>query len=191
MKSLVRLAVVLLLLPACTAELKEENNSLREQRDGLKSEVAKLQSENDRLKVQAEEKKRDMESRAQAEKAGLTGDGELWAKFDTSMGDILCKLEPEKAPRTVANFVGLAEGSKEWTDPRDRTKKKAPLYNGTVFHRVIPGFMIQGGDPLGRGTGGPGYKFEDEFHPSLKHKPGTLSMANSGPNTNGSQFFIT
>ncbi len=92
----------------------------------------------------------------------------------------------------MANFVGLAEGSKEWTDPRTGQKGKKPYYNGTVFHRVIDGFMIQGGDPLGQGTGGPGYKFADEFHPTLRHTgAGTLSMANSGPNTNGGQFFIT
>ena len=116
---------------------------------------------------------------------------EMWARFHTSMGDIDCRLEPTRAPKTVANFVGLAEGSKEWTDPSDGSKKTTPLYNGTVFHRIIKGFMLQGGDPLGRGTGGPGYRFADEFHPQLKHKPGTLSMTNSGPNTNGSQFFIT
>jgi peptidyl-prolyl cis-trans isomerase A (cyclophilin A) len=92
----------------------------------------------------------------------------------------------------VRNFTELAEGTKEWTDPRVRSKSTAPLYNGTIFHRVIPGFMIQGGDPLGTGTGGPGYRFEDEFHPELTFdKPYLLAMANAGPNTNGSQFFIT
>lgn len=107
------------------------------------------------------------------------------------MGDIVIQLFDDKAPKTVANFVDLATGSKEWTDPKTREKVKRPLYNGTIFHRVIPGFMIQGGDPLGNGTGGPGYRFADEFHPDLKHsKLGILSMANAGPNTNGSQFFI-
>jgi peptidyl-prolyl cis-trans isomerase A (cyclophilin A) len=116
----------------------------------------------------------------------------LYATFKTSMGDILIRLYEDKAPNTVANFVGLATGTKEWTDPRTGQKVKKPLYNGTIFHRVIPGFMIQGGDPLGRGTGGPGFRFNDEFHKDLRHnKPGILSMANSGPNTNGSQFFIT
>jgi peptidyl-prolyl cis-trans isomerase A (cyclophilin A) len=116
----------------------------------------------------------------------------LYATLKTSMGDIVVRLFEDEAPKTVANFVGLATGSKEWTDPVSRARVKRSLYNGTIFHRVIPGFMIQGGDPLGRGTGGPGYRFEDEFHPDLKHsKPGILSMANSGPNTNGSQFFIT
>ena len=118
--------------------------------------------------------------------------GPLYATFNTGMGDIVVQLFDDKAPKTVANFVGLATGSKEWTDPKTQEKVKRPLYNGTIFHRVIPGFMIQGGDPLGNGTGGPGYRFEDEFHPDLRHtKGGILSMANAGPNTNGSQFFIT
>ena len=121
------------------------------------------------------------------EKKGL-----VYATLKTSMSEIVIQLFDDKAPKTVANFVGLANGTKEWTDPKTREKTKRPLYNGTIFHRVIHGFMIQGGDPLGNGTGGPGYQFEDEFHPDLKHsKPGILSMANAGPNTNGSQFFIT
>ena len=118
--------------------------------------------------------------------------GPLYATFKTSMGDIVIQLFEDKAPKTVANFVGLATGTKEWIDPKTGEKVKKPLYNGTIFHRVIPGFMIQGGDPMGNGTGGPGYRFEDEFHPDLRHtKGGILSMANAGPNTNGSQFFIT
>jgi peptidyl-prolyl cis-trans isomerase A (cyclophilin A) len=115
----------------------------------------------------------------------------VYATFKTGMGDIVVELFEDKAPKTVANFIGLASGTKEWTDPKTGEKVKRPLYTGTIFHRVIPGFMIQGGDPLGNGTGGPGYRFEDEFHPDLKHnKSGILSMANAGPNTNGSQFFI-
>jgi peptidyl-prolyl cis-trans isomerase A (cyclophilin A) len=116
----------------------------------------------------------------------------LYATFKTSMGDIVVRLYEDKAPKTVENFVGLATGTKEWTDPKTGQKVKRPLYSGTIFHRVIPNFMIQGGDPLGSGRGGPGYRFNDEFHLDLKHnKPGILSMANAGPNTNGSQFFIT
>ena len=118
--------------------------------------------------------------------------GPLYATLKTSMGDIVIQLFDDKAPKTVANFVGLATGTREWVDPKTQEKVKRPLYNGTIFHRVIPGFMIQGGDPLGNGTGGPGYRFEDEFHPDLRHtKGGVLSMANAGANTNGSQFFIT
>ena len=115
-----------------------------------------------------------------------------YAHFTTSEGKFTIQLYDQDAPKTVENFVGLATGAKEWTDPRSGRKSTAPYYNGTVFHRVIDGFMIQGGDPLGQGTGGPGYKFADEFHPKRRHdKAGVLSMANSGPNTNGGQFFIT
>jgi peptidyl-prolyl cis-trans isomerase A (cyclophilin A) len=110
----------------------------------------------------------------------------------TSAGDIRIQLYGNHAPKTVRNFVELAEGSREWTHPQTREKSTAPLYDGTIFHRVIPGFMIQGGDPIGRGTGGPGYQFGDEFHPELAFdRPYLLAMANSGPGTNGSQFFIT
>jgi peptidyl-prolyl cis-trans isomerase A (cyclophilin A) len=115
------------------------------------------------------------------------------ATFDTSEGSFTVKLLPEHAPTTVENFVGLATGSREWTDPRDGSRRTEPLYDGTVFHRVIDGFMIQGGDPLGTGTGGPGYHFDDEVPsdaPSFD-RPGLLAMANAGPNTNGSQFFVT
>jgi peptidyl-prolyl cis-trans isomerase A (cyclophilin A) len=116
----------------------------------------------------------------------------LYAHFTTSEGSFTVRLFESEAPNTVANFTGLADGSKEWTDPRSGRKVKQPYYDGTIFHRVIDGFMIQGGDPLGQGTGGPGYNFADEIHPSLKHgKAGILSMANRGPNTNGGQFFIT
>ena len=115
-----------------------------------------------------------------------------YAIFETSQGTIICRLFEKEAPKTVANFVGLAEGTKEFTDPSTGDKTKRRFYDGLVFHRVIPKFMIQGGCPLGNGTGDPGYRFADEFHASLRHdKPGKLSMANSGPTTNGSQFFIT
>ena len=118
--------------------------------------------------------------------------GELHATLHTSEGDIRVQLLPFHAPTTVRNFVELAEGGREWTDPRTRQQTTAPLYDGTIFHRVISGFMIQGGDPLGTGTGGPGYRFKDEIHPELAFtKPYLLAMANAGPGTNGSQFFIT
>ncbi|UYL10411.1 peptidylprolyl isomerase [Bdellovibrio sp. SKB1291214] len=117
----------------------------------------------------------------------------MFALFETTKGNFKVKLLTETAPKTVENFAGLAEGSKEWTDPKTGEKVKKPFYDGLSFHRVIKDFMIQGGCPLGTGTGGPGYRFEDEFLPGQpKHsKPGMLSMANAGPNTNGSQFFVT
>ena len=116
----------------------------------------------------------------------------IYATFQTSMGEIVVQLMPEKAPKTVENFVGLAEGTKEWTDPNTKQQVRRPLYDGTVFHRVIKDFMIQGGDPLGTGYGGPGFRFADEIGPDNKFdRPGLLAMANAGPNTNGSQFFIT
>ena len=119
--------------------------------------------------------------------------GNPTATLHTSEGDIEVELFEERAPRTVENFVGLATGDQEWTDPEtNETVADEPLYDDVVFHRIIEGFMIQGGDPTGTGRGGPGYRFEDEFHDELTHDgPGILSMANSGPNTNGSQFFIT
>jgi peptidyl-prolyl cis-trans isomerase A (cyclophilin A) len=122
----------------------------------------------------------------------MTRPAGTYAIFETSQGNIVIKLLDKEAPKTVENFVGLAEGTKEFTNEKTGKKEKRPFYDGLIFHRVIPDFMIQGGCPHGSGMGGPGYKFADEFHPSLKHaKPGKLSMANSGPNTNGSQFFIT
>ncbi|HTR68325.1 MAG TPA: peptidylprolyl isomerase [Terriglobales bacterium] len=116
-----------------------------------------------------------------------------YAIFNTSQGTIVCRLFEKEAPKTVANFIDLAEGKREWTHPVTRKKSNDKLYDGTVFHRVIPDFMIQGGDPAGSGMGGPGYQFEDETKgsPHKFDKPGKLAMANSGPNTNGSQFFIT
>ncbi|MFI6702339.1 peptidylprolyl isomerase [Streptomyces sp. NPDC050509] len=117
---------------------------------------------------------------------------QLYATLRTSQGDIELRLLPYHAPKTVKNFVELAQGEREWTDPATGRKRTDPLYDGTVFHRVMKGFMIQGGDPLGNGTGGPGYEFADEFHPELAFdKPYLLAMANAGPGTNGSQFFIT
>ena len=116
----------------------------------------------------------------------------LYAVLETNRGPVRVQLFPDHAPKTVQNFVGLADGTGEWKDPKTGQKGEGSLYAGTVFHRVITGFMIQGGDPLGTGTGGPGYQFKDEFHPELQFdRPYLLAMANAGPGTNGSQFFIT
>jgi peptidyl-prolyl cis-trans isomerase A (cyclophilin A) len=133
----------------------------------------------------------------------VPGTGQLYARLHTNAGNIVIQLEEERAPKTVANFVGLATGAIDWKDPKSgQSMQGTPMYDGVRFHRVIPGFMVQVGDPLSRhtdeaskarwGTGGPGYRFGDEFHPDLKHdRAGVLSMANSGPGTNGAQFFIT
>ncbi len=193
------LAVVGALVAATSCSAKE----LEEKNQKLETDLAKCQ---DNLKG-AEAAKRNLEKRlAQstpppapavnveetAKALGIKPGDKLYATFDTTMGAIVIELFWEKVPNTVTNFVQLAEGAKEWTDPKSGKQMKKPLYDGTVFHRVIPDFMIQGGDPLGNGTGGPGYKFADEFNPTLRHDgPGVLSMANSGRNTNGSQFFIT
>jgi peptidyl-prolyl cis-trans isomerase A (cyclophilin A) len=123
---------------------------------------------------------------------GLSGSGPLTAKIDTTLGTFTCELYEKQTPITVANFVGLARGVRPWKDPKTGQWVKKPYYDGLIFHRVIPGFMIQGGDPLGVGTGNPGYRFADEIVPELKFdKPGLMAMANAGPVTNGSQFFIT
>jgi peptidyl-prolyl cis-trans isomerase A (cyclophilin A) len=126
------------------------------------------------------------------ESIDVEGEGDLYVRFNTSRGTITARLFEKEAPKTVANFVGLATGQAEWQDPKTKETVSRPFYDGLAFHRVIPEFMIQFGCPLGTGTGGPGYRFADEFAPGLVHdKPGMLSMANAGPGTNGSQFFIT
>lgn len=123
--------------------------------------------------------------------AEFPGEGRLWATVETTEGTLECELFDDKVPVTVANFVGLATGRKSYRDPQTGQTQKGNFYDDVVFHRIIKNFMIQGGDPTGTGRGGPGYRFDDEFHPDLKHdKPGILSMANAGPNTNGSQFFV-
>ena len=195
-RSHIALVLFSLFVAGCNADSETNTEELEDTISSLEKKVDQLDDQVDSL----EDGKADGEGTDQGQEAEAASGSEdsgavaspAWAKFDTSMGVIVCELEATRAPKTVANFVGLAKGTKQWTDPRTRESKATPLYNGTIFHRVIPNFMIQGGDPLGNGAGGPGYKFADEFHPSLRHdKPGTLSMANSGPNTNGSQFFIT
>jgi peptidyl-prolyl cis-trans isomerase A (cyclophilin A) len=161
----------------CEADLKAAEAAKR----SLQQKLAQVQTEAPRVNLDEVGKT-----------LGVKPGEKIFATFDTSMGTVVAELFWEKAPNTVTNFVQLAEGTKEWTDPKTGKKEKKPLYHGTIFHRVIPDFMVQGGDPQGNGTGGPGFTFADEFHPSLKHDgPGILSMANSGRNTNGSQFFIT
>jgi peptidyl-prolyl cis-trans isomerase A (cyclophilin A) len=199
-----RASMLFFLATLCSSSVACANGELEQKVKSLEEKNATL----DRNLKAAEQAKRGLEQRlAQAQKPpatpkmtiddaskalGVKPGEKLFATFETSMGTLSAELFWEKAPVTVLNFVQLAEGTKEWTDPRTNEKVKKPLYNGTIFHRVIPDFMIQGGDPLGQGTGGPGYRFDDEFHPELRHVgPGVLSMANSGRNTNGSQFFIT
>ena len=181
-------------------------DTLSKEVDGLKGKVNELEGEKAALsqRLAASEKRvKTLEEAAKtAEKKlvidetaaalGIKPGMPLFATFKTSMGDITVELFWEKAPKTVRNFVELAEGKKPWTDPKTQQQVTKKLYDGTIFHRVIPNFMIQGGDPMGTGMGGPGYKFADEFVADLKHDAaGTLSMANSGPNTNGSQSFLT
>lgn len=187
---------LLLSLSGCKDQsLIDENAHLTQKVADLQRANKRLEADNDALtsKTKAADKQGDEERKAAMfEKLGLHAGQRLHATFVTSEGDIHCTLRHDQAPATVLNFVELAKGTKEWTDPRTDKPTHAPLYDGTIFHRVIPDFMIQGGDPLGKGIGGPGYQFEDEVGDfSLFDHPGILAMANSGPNTNGSQFFIT
>ena len=171
------------------------------ERDALKTKVLELESGRKLLEKEvdtASARIRSLErelSTAQREVAlarlGVQPGDALGVRFVTSLGTVRCALWPAEAPITVANFVQLAEGTKTWTDPTTKAETQRPLYNGTLFHRVIPKFMIQGGDPLGTGRGGPGYRFADEDNGKKFDEPGLLAMANAGPDTNGSQFFIT
>jgi peptidyl-prolyl cis-trans isomerase A (cyclophilin A) len=184
---------------------EEQYKQIVEERDQLKGRVKALEDEVDKAKGDAAEMRikaekatkapsRPPEAQVASTRAALKleGSAKLRATIKTNLGDIRCELWPDVAPDTVLNFVGLAEGTKPWIDPSSNAQVKKPLYNGTIFHRVIKGFMIQGGDPLGNGTGGPGFKFGDEVWPDVRFdKPGLLAMANAGPATNGSQFFIT
>jgi len=163
------------------ADLERTRDRLEKDNEALKARVKRAQEEEDKGK-----------KLASLEKLGLKDGQKLVATFQTSMGDISCVLRPEQAPETVANFVQLARGDKPWTDPKTRKEVNGPLYDGTIFHRVIPDFMIQGGDPLADGSGGPGYLFADEARDKGRfERSGLLAMANRGPDTNGSQFFIT
>jgi len=171
---------------AADQEAPAQDANAEEKADEQKADDAadKDAADEEKVTLNAEDPKAILDS--------IEGDGKLYATFVTTKGNIECQLFEDQTPTTVANFVGLAKGLKKFEDPKDRQIKQEPFYDGTIFHRVIPDFMIQGGDRLGVGMGGPGYRFEDEFNAELKHdSAGILSMANSGPNTNGSQFFIT
>ncbi len=187
-------AVLVVLATGCTAELEAERDQLQERVDGLERELTDATSLKDVLVARVERLQGELTRLQQADRhrrLGLEPGQKLSATLATSKGTLTCELWPEKAPETVLNFVELAEGNREWTDPLTGRKVDRPLYDGTIFHRVIPGFMIQGGDPLGNGTGGPGYKFADEDNGVKFSDPGLLAMANAGPDTNGSQFFVT
>jgi peptidyl-prolyl cis-trans isomerase A (cyclophilin A) len=194
-----RAAALSVLLPLAACGPDKELVAAKEAAEAKVSELegvrARLEKDAESKAARVRELERQVES-ARREVAyarlGIAEGDALAASIQTSLGDVRCTLFPDKAPLTVTNFVQLAEGTREWTDPATQTKVKRPLYAGTIFHRVIPTFMIQGGDPLGNGTGGPGYEFADEVGAGLTFdKPGLLAMANAGPNTNGSQFFIT
>lgn len=201
---MIRVVVLLAGLSACISE--DEYNGLKAERDAERAKVKALTDDLDVCKAELKESKKQLEdskekkenrppeaqiAAAFAELKLSKGD-KLKAVMATSMGEVTCELFPSIAPATVLNFVGLAEGTREWTDPVSGQKTKKPLYDGTKFHRVIKGFMVQGGDPLGTGRGGPGYNFADETWPDVRFdRPGILAMANAGPNTNGSQFFVT
>ncbi len=196
------LAAVVFLGGCVDEELVTERDALASRVQALESDKAALENEVKRAKAELDKALADNAAAKQLNfdkkveealgKIGVVKGTKLHAALITSAGEVRCELWPEIAPKTVSNFVGLAEGTLEWTDPRTREKRKEPLYNGTIFHRVIPGFMIQGGDPKGDGTGGPGFRFEDEVHPDVRFdQEMLLAMANAGPSTNGSQFFIT
>lgn len=199
LSSLSSLLVVLTLAfsgGACAnAELEQQVKTLEDKNAALEKDLKAAEQAKRNLQqklAQASAAPPRVNTEDVAKTLGIKPGEKLYATFESSAGTLVAELFWEKAPNTVINFVQLAEGTKEWTDPTTGKMVKRPLYNGTIFHRVIPDFMIQGGDPLGNGTGGPGYRFADEFHPELRHiGPGVLSMANSGRNTNGSQFFIT
>ena len=192
-----RNSLLMLALIGCgNPEMEAENKALKDEVAKLKADYEAADRQSDKLgkKVRALTKELStLKSAATYAELGIEAGAKLGVVFHTSLGSISCELKPESAPKTVLNFVQLAEGTKSWKDADNGGESTSrPLYSGTIFHRVIPKFMIQGGDPQGTGRGGPGYKFEDETSTGVTFDaPGLLAMANAGPNTNGSQFFIT
>lgn len=188
--------LIFLSLLACQDQATiDENLKLKQRVGDLERANERLEKDNEALKVRLERiegERAAAAADARFASLGLAAGQKLHATFKTTQGDIHCTLRHDQAPETVLNFVQLARGEKEWTHPRTGETSKKPLYDGTIFHRVIPEFMIQGGDPMGNGTGGPGYEFADEVgdFTTFDHA-GILAMANAGPDTNGSQFFIT
>lgn len=182
-------------LTGCTQPLEDQNAKLTQRVADLERATKRLEEENARLTAENERlnaARLAAERARKFEKYGYDETKKLVASIDTSKGTIRCTLRPDQAPETVLNFIELSRGEREWTDPANGEKTTRPLYSGTIFHRVIPEFMIQGGDPKGNGTGGPGYQFADEVGSfTTFDRPGLLAMANSGPDTNGSQFFVT
>ena len=189
-------ATLFFLLFGCQKPTSHSDCDLQNQEiENLKMENQRLDNEANALHVKNKKltrENKDVVAQNALWRANLMNYSSLQAVIDTSMGEIRCDLYPQFAPLTVSYFVGFAEGTLPWKNPKSKQETSVPLYNGTIFHRVIPGFMIQGGDPLGDGTGGPGFQFADELTGSVSFDiPGRLAMANSGANTNGSQFFIT
>lgn len=188
MKKVAIQALLLVTLSSCNKGCK--TNQEQPKNEAPAAELLK-KDDGQELKADAEKEQKGTEMDELIKELGLTSNDKLYAQIETNVGTIKARLFWDKAPNTVGNFAKLAMGKKEWINPKGE-KTSSPLYNGTIFHRVIKGFMIQGGDPAGNGMGGPGYRFKDEFNSELRHdKKGILSMANAGPNTNGSQFFIT
>jgi peptidyl-prolyl cis-trans isomerase A (cyclophilin A) len=184
------LIVLAALLTGCTAELKERNTALAEQVARLQGEAQERELEAAKLRLQVEDLKLERARYRLAQTVGIDPAVPLFAELVTDVGTILCELTPALTPETVANFVGLAEGTKAWRDPESGELVERPLYDGTLFFRVIEDEVVQVGDPTNTGRGGPGFTIPDEFHPDLTHVAGALAMANRGPETGGSQFYV-
>lgn len=184
------LLLSLLLSSACTAELKEQNNELESRARRLQTELEASETQRGRLALDLRDAQTRLTRLEAAEKFGFDLEQPLVAVLKTSLGELVCELYPGEAPATVRNFVELAEGRKEWFDRSVKGHVTRRLYDGTLFHRVVKGTVIQGGSPTGTSGFSPGYRIADEIHPDRKILPGSLCMANSGPNTNGAQFFV-